>query len=378
MKFDLIISNPPYNHGLDLKILKQVYPLGEKICLIHPATWLYDNKKKNKLFKSTRELIKDHFVGYEKVENANELFGIGLFTDVLITEIDKSKSGIGDKIYDIDVHGDSPIYRRLKKKILDYCQNIGNLMNKVKYTGVGNKITKDLEWEVGFSGIGCNMGRKDFLSIIRLDETKHIGRECLYRKKNQANIFEFETENEAVNFKDYLKLKLTRFCLSIYKITQTLNAGGGSGEIASVPYMPTYEKQWTDEEVAAELGLTDEELRWAINWVPDYYPEDAEKYEKFKEKLRVTFPNGKHFEDNNTTKVFVEVLSEIGLSKVEKLGIKRMKRPLVSNFIKEEDKKFHHTFLEEYVVFHHSSNAVKIKILEEISEKLNLGLKIRL
>ena len=53
-----------------------------------------------------------------------------------------------------------------------------------------------------------------------------------------------------------------------------------SGELASVPYMPTYDRPWTDEEVAAELGLTDEELAWAINWIPDYYPEDKEKYAK--------------------------------------------------------------------------------------------------
>jgi hypothetical protein len=45
--------------------------------------------------------------------------------------------------------------------------------------------------------------------------------------------------------------------------------------------MPTYTHEWTDEMVAKELGLTDEELRWAINWIPDYYPEDAEKYAKY-------------------------------------------------------------------------------------------------
>ena len=319
MNFDLIISNPPYNKGLDLKILKQVYPLGEKIVMVHPGAWLYDNKMKSKLFKDTRELVKKHFIGYEKVENANKLFGIALFTDVLITEIDKSKSGIGDKIYDIDIHGDSPIYRSLKKKILEYCTKKKNLVDEVNYTGDGSKITKDLEWEVGFSVIRGHSERKDFHTFIQLKneeahigvghkitkelewevgfsgmspsgklafmgktskDSKHYGKTCHYRKKNSGNVFEFETENEAVNFKDYLKLKLTRFCLSIYKITQTLNAGGGSGskEIASVPYMPTYEKPWTDEEVATELGLTDEELRWAINWVPNYYPEDKEKY----------------------------------------------------------------------------------------------------
>ncbi len=44
--------------------------------------------------------------------------------------------------------------------------------------------------------------------------------------------------------------------------------------------MPTYTRPWTDEDVAKELGLTDEELAWTINQVPDHYPEDKEKYAK--------------------------------------------------------------------------------------------------
>ena len=54
-----------------------------------------------------------------------------------------------------------------------------------------------------------------------------------------------------------------------------------NGAIASVPYMPDYTRPWSDEDIAKELGLTDEELAWAINWIPDYYPEDAEKYAKY-------------------------------------------------------------------------------------------------
>ena len=276
MKFDLIISNPPYNHGLDLKILKEVYPLGNRFVMVHPATWLYDNKLKNKLFKNTREMVKKHFVGYEKVENANQLFGINLFTDVLITEIDKSKSGVGDKIYDIDIHGDSPIYRSLKKKILGYTKENENLDQKVHYTWKDQKTKKDENIDyIGLSIMGCNTGKIEnrpgaFCSLISKKYSQNIS-----QTSNGLPIrLYLNSKEELINLKMYLKLKITRFCLSIYKINQHLD----SGELASVPYMPTYEKQWTDEEVATELGLTDEELRWAINWVPNYYPEDKEKY----------------------------------------------------------------------------------------------------
>ena len=113
--------------------------------------------------------------------------------------------------------------------------------------------------------------------IQKTDETM----QCSQNTKYASKIF-FDKETDATNFKDYLKLKISRFCLSIYKTNQCLHAGAGSGEIASVPYMPDYTRPWTDEEVAEELGLTQEELVWAINWIPDYYPEDKEKYAKYK------------------------------------------------------------------------------------------------
>jgi len=264
MKFDLIISNPPYNNNLDLKILRDIYNYGEKICFVHPTTWLYDNKNKHKLFNETRELVKDNFILYEKVENANKLFGIALFTDVFITFIDKNQGGIGDRIYDIDSHGDSDIYRLLKDRILKYCKKT-NLLDNVSYSN--NK-----DWEVGFSGIRGDPGRT-YPFIQKTDESMHTGTSTRYLLK-----FLFDTETEAINFKDYLKTKIARFCLSIYKINQHID----SGELGSVPYLPTYTRPWTDEDVAKEIGLTEEELTWAINWIEDFYPKDPEKYKKWK------------------------------------------------------------------------------------------------
>ena len=48
MIFDLIISNPPYNRGLDIKILRGVESVAHKICAVHPSSWLVDKKDKSK------------------------------------------------------------------------------------------------------------------------------------------------------------------------------------------------------------------------------------------------------------------------------------------------------------------------------------------
>jgi len=267
MKFDLIISNPPYNQNLDLKILKNIYDLGDKICFVHPAGWAYS--KKYNLSKIITDVKKIPLIFFEKIINPSLIFNITILSDVAITMFKKNEINI---IESIDLHGDSQLYKSLKTKILNYSNN-NNL-----YTIDKNKNYK--KYQCGIAAIrGHKIKRyptdniNGFYSFIQLtDENMHIGKDTKYPIK-----FFFNTIDECIIFKDYLKTKMARFCLSIFKINQNQD----SGELASVPYMPTYEHPWTDEEVAAELGLTDEELAWAINWIPDYYPEDAEKYAKY-------------------------------------------------------------------------------------------------
>lgn len=64
MKFDLIISNPPYNSGLDLKILESVNFISEKICFVHPMTWLFDQKG-SKRYNRIKETFKNQLVSVE-------------------------------------------------------------------------------------------------------------------------------------------------------------------------------------------------------------------------------------------------------------------------------------------------------------------------
>ncbi len=275
MKFDLIISNPPYNQNLDLKILKEIYDIGEKICFVHPAGWLYDNKRKSKLYNDVRELVKEHFISYEKIDDVNKLFGICLsYSDVFITLLNKKETGVINKIYDIDIHGNSETYKSLKNKILSY----NNTLNDKVTTSIN---MDSIIYRVSLSGIGRHTNPRyegDNVSGAYAFIPKTIQEECFGINSNKYLKFLFDTETEMINFKDYLKTKIARFCLSIYKINQHTD----SGELASVPCMPTYTRPWTDEDVAKELGLTDEELAWAINWIPDYYPEDKEKYAKYK------------------------------------------------------------------------------------------------
>ncbi len=147
MKFDLIISNPPYNQNLDLKILKEIYELGEKICYVHPAGWLYDNKRKSKLYNDVRELVKEHFISYEKIDDVNKIFNIYVFSDIFITLFDKTCEETIN-VNDVDVHGNSEIYKSIKQKILNYCKD-SNLLLFVDYQKNKKQNQVRREFQVG-------------------------------------------------------------------------------------------------------------------------------------------------------------------------------------------------------------------------------------
>lgn len=258
-----MISNPPYNNNIDLKIIKEVYPLVSddgRMCFIHPAGWLYDNKNIHKLFRDVKELLKNDLEYIQIVKDANKLFNITLLNDTMILLSNKQCTK-PISIYDIDQHGDSEIYKSLKTKILKY----SHISNLELYK---QKNNNDNSYKVGIHGIRGVL----YTIVEKTNQTKHIGQNITY-----DDIFKFDTNIESHNFLRYLQLKLIRFCLSIYQLNYHLN----TKELLSVPYMPTYTHEWTDEMVAKELGLTDEELRWAINWIRDFYSDDPELYKKY-------------------------------------------------------------------------------------------------
>ena len=130
-------------------------------------------------------------------------------------------------------------------------------------------------FEVGFNFMRGNGPSDMYTTIQWQNESKHYGMTTEYPIK-----FGFNTEAEMINFKNFLKLKLTRFCLSIYKIGRNVH----QGELKSVPWLD-FSRSWTDEETAKEIGITGEELLWTIQWILDCYPEDVETYRNLEEKL---------------------------------------------------------------------------------------------
>lgn len=276
--FDLIISNPPYTRNLDLNILNQIYDLSDRICFLHPLTWLY-SKKPNNRFLELREKISTTLQLVEKIDYIYELFELPTLGQIVgVTYINKNKP-TQFNYDDLDLHGNSEVYKSLRNKILNYCQNKKTCKDIIKTNE--KKKYKLITNQMGGCGQTHDASGNGVLGFhYELKETYYT-----IIPKNKINInnddsitgtfnYYFDSEKETINFRNYLKLKIIRFCLSVYKVGKYIDLA----ELASVPYMSTYTKSWTNEEVAKELGLTDEELKWAINWVPNFYVEDFEIY----------------------------------------------------------------------------------------------------
>ena len=160
--FDYSIGNPPFNQMIDMKFVKLSYEITDAICIVHPSTWLLDEKGKQRAFTETKNLVGKHLESIE-LFNGNKIFNIALFVPCVITYIDKNKKSKGihcvDKINDVqliydDIHqinkySNKDIYLSLKDKIKNFKNE--NVWNKYK------KDNKVKDYMISFTGIRGNV-----------------------------------------------------------------------------------------------------------------------------------------------------------------------------------------------------------------------------
>lgn len=99
-----------------------------------------------------------------------------------------------------------------------------------------------------------------------------------------------------------------------------------------------------------------------------------------KRHLQVVFPNGEIIEHNNSTTTLLEVINKIGPSKVEALNILISGYKLISKTPISDDKGYgqsQRSIKDGYLVLTKFSTDAKLAKIQEISDKLNLGLKVK-
>lgn len=90
--------------------------------------------------------------------------------------------------------------------------------------------------------------------------------------------------------------------------------------------------------------------------------------------LVVTFPNGKVINNRYAYETLIEVVETVGIQKVAALGLKHVGLDFIGKT--RDDFYNQHELPDGYLILTHSSTDKKKRQVEEISEKLGLGLKV--
>jgi len=286
MKFDLIISNPPYKGNLHLKILDSVLDLGKEIIFVQPSSHYIQKKGTNKMFnyiinKTSNILKKLIFF------NGNPVFNIGLFVPCVITHIDKNSSNNENFILKNLITKIETIVNKDKVNeiyFFGYDERINSIKNKIS----SDYFLKDIITVLGFHGDQTNnrvlknpnsyfvefthirgntsmtpdtMFKDDFFTIMSANKKPESGRNPKY------NLWaEFSTELEAKNFINYCKTDFARFCLFLNKFSQAI----AQNELALIPVVD-FTRSWTNEELYEHFNISKEEQEFIKEVIKPYY-----------------------------------------------------------------------------------------------------------
>ena len=290
--FDIVYSNPPYNDGLDLKILSNIKNTFKKAVIVHPAVWILSNKESGK-FENFKKEFQNNI---EKVVifRGSDIFGVPFMSalDICVFNNEKldSKIEVDDQVLnckytvkdykDITHYGDMWFKIGIKdfiekcksyKSILDvknrfphfkFPDKINFPINITEFRS-GNPHFNDGYYDEKLGYYVLNKTNCFFTCIAKGDPKKYHFK---FDDKHVVLSYNFNTAAERLNFYNYCKSKIFRFILSYLKV----NAHNNSGELKNTPWLD-FTKEWNDAKLCKEFGISEELWNYIDNFIPDYY-----------------------------------------------------------------------------------------------------------
>ena len=306
-KFDIVFSNPPYNDGLDLKILSNIKNTFKKAIIVHPAVWILENKCVGYIGKFKKEFQNN----IEKVVifRGSEIFGVPFMSalDICVFNTEKldSKIEVDDQVVnckyiannhiDITQYGDMWFKLNIKKFIEKFDpeksilrhvyfdrDHLENLTYPIKLSECrsGNPHFNDGYYDEKLGYYVLNKTNCFFTCIAKGDPEKYHFNCDWTNKHNTKLLFNFVTANERTNFYIYAKSKFFRFMLSIFKVNMQNSNGSISGitpttnldsyPMKLIPWLD-FTQEWNDAKLCKEFGISEELWNYIDNFIPDYY-----------------------------------------------------------------------------------------------------------
>jgi hypothetical protein len=281
MKFDLVLSNPPYENE-DIKILTELVNFSREIIVVHPSTWILDKKGKQTIFNKFLPLVHEKIKSLEFF-NANPVFGIDQFVPDVISHFDMNGSKecsvnwfnqikyISKNNKDISVFEEkwitlvSSFYLKMKNYTESNSSIWDNKLPK-KHIQDSSKFYVQLaqiRGNVIKNSKGDKLVEDDFYTIIMPSSNKNKG---IRLNIETTPSYAFNTEIEQNNFIEFLKTDFARFCLAIYKTNSQL----ARGELALIPWLD-FTASWDDEKLFEKFDVSQELQDYIRDFLPDYY-----------------------------------------------------------------------------------------------------------
>lgn len=244
-----VIMNPPYDGNLHLKILNKVvekFPESE-IVNLSPIRWLQDplaEYKKNsdfKKFEDVRKKIED--LEEIKAENAQKMFNANMYENL--------------GIYHITSNGGANI-----KPMPVISQALFDKVNLPTYQGKYKSIY-DVFKEgrcdfsrpfVKFSPLQGGVNHTSWYNIMSPQKELAFTDKVVKGRGTAIGTVNFDTQEEAENFFAYCQTKFVRACNG--NVKTNIRWPG-----YAIPFMSTYEHEWTDEMLYKYFDLTEDEIK---------------------------------------------------------------------------------------------------------------------
>ena len=230
---------------------------GGEIINLSPIRWLQDPLAEYKRgsdwkkFEDIREKIAD--LEIIKSNDAEKFFGIALPFELGIYHITNNggwKSPFENKLLCKMVDG---IKDNVKNHIvIDNLSGISLLVSMFT-GGSGGRVYEDSEWMLTKEKSYFTDGKNDFTGETYLEQRTKAAWGNVKPKAENTNI-KFATTEERDNFYESWSTKLLRWLFNAMKVDVHVHP-------QFLPFMPTYTRPWTDEDLYEYFGLDEEEIK---------------------------------------------------------------------------------------------------------------------
>lgn len=259
MKFNYVLGNPPYEGRsfLYIKILYSAWKNTSGLTWLCPTTFIDGIYKRNETFNRAIKNFEKYLKKFEDVDPSG--FDMLVGQDSLGVFFFSENNELPIDMWNLSWRKfkDKDSVKKICKKIEKYCKDNNLKKNRLAPKKIiGTKPEKDPDfkcnkdkWYLGCSWVRGTLNDWTWISLLGEKDVPIKGA----LRDSWFHAWEFNTENEADEFKDYLnKSDILKFSVHIEKNNQTNNP-------SDFVFFPSCNLPWSEDKLAELIGITKQE-----------------------------------------------------------------------------------------------------------------------